>query len=71
MDQWIYTFQRGLVKNPELDKKVWACVMDIYKISETDQFVARECRKNPDASLDEITFRALVLHLNQCDIRDH
>lgn len=68
MDQWVRTFQSGLIKHPELGPEVWQCVMDIYKMAETDQFMVRECRKNTDAPFNELAFKALSVHLDQCGI---
>ena len=68
IDMWIVTMRQGLMNNPELEQTVWVCVMDIYKMSETDQFVLRACRDNPKAPFEELAFKALAHHLDKCDV---
>jgi hypothetical protein len=68
IDQWINTFQSGLMKNPELEQDVWTCVMDLYKMSETDQFMLSECRINTNTPFNDLAFKALSVHLDKCGI---
>jgi hypothetical protein len=69
MDDWLNTLQNGLMSNPELAETVWECVMDTYKVAETDQLVLRACRENVlGTTFKDIVFKALETHLEQCGI---
>ncbi len=68
IDQWITTIQIGLNKNPQLPIEAWSCVLDIYKMSETDQFMLRRCRDNMNTSFEDLAFEALEQHLKLCDL---
>ncbi len=67
--QWIYTIEQGLIGNPELSQGVWDCVLDLYKMSETDQFMVRVCKADPNTDFNDLAFRALSAHLDKCEIR--
>jgi hypothetical protein len=68
IDQWIVTFRAGLMNNPELEQEVWVCVMDLYKMAETDQFMVRACRENPKVPFEDLAFKALAGHLDKCEV---
>ena len=68
MDDWIYTLQQGLRSNPVLALDVWDCIMDTYKVAETDQFMLRLCREKPNAAFNDLAIEALSAHLDQCGI---
>lgn len=68
MDDWIYTLEQGLLSNMQLGQDVWECVMDTYKVAETDQFMLRSCRANPNATFKDLALDALAEHLDQCGL---
>lgn len=68
MDQWIYTLRKGLAASPGLDQLAWSCAMDTYKIAETDQLMMRLCREEPNTPFNDLSFRVLKEHLEQCGI---
>jgi hypothetical protein len=67
IDQWILTFQQALRNSPKLEQDVLECILDLYKMSETDQFMVRACRKNQIESFKDLVWNALRAHLDKCE----
>lgn len=68
IDMWIATMQQGLMNNPDLEQSVWICVMDIYKMSETDQFMLRACKADVHTPFEDLAFKAVAGHLAKCEV---
>lgn len=67
IDDWIFTFKKAIRNSPKLEQDLLECILDLYKMSETDQFMLRACRANPTAPFEELVYKALGVHLDKCE----
>lgn len=66
VETWLYTFQTGLLKSPDIETDMWECIMEMENIVATDDFVLTACTNDPNAKFITLARKALDRHLDLC-----